>query len=94
MNLSKMWPESDQLTMPWQVEIKVNGNTDCGPKRLRQNEQCVQDLIACMHEFDLFPFTPASPTLRTLESAMPASSQLVADFNSAHAAGEIKLAGF
>ena len=47
-----------------------------------------------MHEFDLFPFTPASPTLRTLESAMPASSQLVADFNSAHAAGEIKLAGF
>jgi hypothetical protein len=25
---------------------------------------------------------------------MPASSQLVADFNSAHAAGEMKLAGF
>ena len=22
-----MWPESDQLTMPWQVEIKVNGST-------------------------------------------------------------------
>ena len=69
-------------------------HTNCGPKRLRQDEQCVQDLIACMYEFDSFPFNPASPNLRTLESAMPASSQLVADFNSAHAAGEIKLVGF
>ena len=40
-------------------------HTDCGPKRLRQDEQCVQDLIACMHEFDSFPFNPASPTLHT-----------------------------
>ncbi len=69
-------------------------HTDCGPKWLRQDEQCVQDLIACMQEFDSFPFNIASPTLRTLQSAMPASSQLVADFNSAHAAGEMKLAGF
>ena len=53
-----------------------------------------EDLIACIQEFDSFPFNPASTTLRTLQSAMPASSQLVADFNSAHAAGEIKLAGF
>ena len=69
-------------------------HTDCGPKRLRQDELCVQDLIACMHKLDSFPFNPASHTLRTLESAMPASSQLVADFNSAHAAGEIKFAEF
>ncbi len=90
--MSTMWPECEQLTMPWnQSKWK---HTDCGPKRLRQDEQCVQDLIACMHEFDSFPFNPASPTLRTLQSAMPASSQLVADFNSAHAAGEMKLAGF
>ena len=69
-------------------------HTECCPKRLRQDEQCVQDLIACIQEFDSFPFNPASTTLRTLQSAMPASSQLVADFNSAHAAGEMKLAGF
>jgi len=69
-------------------------HTDCGPNQLRQDEQCVQDLIACMHEFDSFLFSPTSPILRTLQSAMSASSQLVADFNSAHAAGEMKLASF
>jgi len=69
-------------------------HTDCGPNRLRQDEQCVQNLIAGMLEFDSFPFNLTSTTLRTLQSAMPASSQLVADFNSAHAAGEMKLEGF
>ncbi|KAJ8375166.1 hypothetical protein SKAU_G00057460 [Synaphobranchus kaupii] len=47
-----------------------------------------------MHEFASFPFDPASPTLRTLQSAMPASDELIADFNSAHAAGEEKLTRF
>lgn len=69
-------------------------HVECSPKRMREDEQCVQDLIACMHEFDSFPFNPASPTLRTLQSAMPASDELIADFNSAHAAGEEKLTSF
>ena len=47
-----------------------------------------------MNEFDSFPFDPASPTLRTLQSAMPASDKLTADFNSAHADGEKKLISF
>ena len=67
---------------------------ECNPKRMREDEQCVQDLVACMHEFDSFPFNPASPTLRTLQSAIPASDQLVVDFNSAHATGEEKLISF
>ncbi len=66
---------------------------ECGPKLMREDEQCVQDLVACMHEFDSFPFDPASPTLRTLQSAIPASDVLIVDFNSAHA-GEEKLTGF
>ncbi|KAL7406745.1 hypothetical protein ABVT39_025594 [Epinephelus coioides] len=45
-----------------------------------------------MHEFDSFPFDPASPTLRTLQLAIPASDELIAD--SAHAAGEEKLPSF
>ncbi|KAK1877064.1 U3 small nucleolar RNA-associated protein 10 [Dissostichus eleginoides] len=69
-------------------------HTECGPKRMREDEQCVQDLVECMHEFDTFPFDTASTTLRTLQSAMPASDELVADFNSAHAAGEKKLTHF
>lgn len=67
---------------------------ECSPKRMREDEQCVQDLVACMEEFDSFPFDPASPTLRTIQSAMPASDQLTADFYSAHAAGEEKLTDF
>ncbi|CAL8328785.1 unnamed protein product [Merluccius merluccius] len=54
---------------------------ECGPKRMREDEQCVQNLVACMHEFDSFPSDPATPTL-------------IADFNSAHAAGEEKLTSF
>ncbi|KAK1880410.1 U3 small nucleolar RNA-associated protein 10 [Dissostichus eleginoides] len=69
-------------------------HTECGPKRMREDEQCVQDLVECMHEFDTFPFDTASTSLRTLQSAMPASDELVADFNSAHAAGEKKLTHF
>lgn len=61
---------------------------------MREDEQCVQDLVTCMCEFDSYPFDPASPTLRTLQSAMPASGEVIADFNSAHAAGEEKLTNF
>ena len=47
-----------------------------------------------MNEFDSFPFDPASPSLSTLQSAMPATVELVADFNSIPAAGEEKLTNF
>ena len=69
-------------------------HVECGPKRMRADEQCVQDLVACMQEFDCFPFDPASPILCTLQSAMPATDVLIADFNSALAAGEMKLTRF
>ena len=67
---------------------------ECGPKRMRNDEQCIQDLVTCMQEFDSLPFDPASPTCRTVLSAMPASGKLIADFNSARAAGEKKLTSF
>jgi len=51
-------------------------------------EQCVQDLVICLCEFDSYPFSPSSPVLRTLQSAIPASEKLSADFNSAYVAGE------
>ena len=66
-------------------------HTESGPKCMQEDEQCVHNLIACMDEFDSFPFNPASPTLRTLQSAMPASDELILDFKSAHSAGEEKL---
>ena len=48
-------------------------HTECGPKRMREDEQCVQDLVTCMHEFDSFLFDPASSTLCTLQSAIIAT---------------------
>ena len=55
------------------------------------NEQCVQDLVTCKRDIDSYPFDLASPSLRTLQLAMPASVDLIADFNSAHAAEKEKL---
>ena len=54
-------------------------HTECAPVRMRVNEQAVQDLILCIKEFDCFPFDPASPTLRNLQSAfkLPLSSSVI-----------------
>ena len=67
---------------------------ECSPKRKRVDEQRVQDLVSCMDEFNSFPFDPSTHTLRTLQSAVPASDELLADFTSAHDAGEEKLTNF
>ena len=75
-------------------KVSTRKHTECSQKRMREDEQCVQDLVTCMCEFDSYQFDPASPTLRTLPSAMPACGELIADFNSAHAAGEEKLTNF
>ncbi len=75
-------------------KVYTRKHTECSPKRMREDEQCVQDLITCMGEFDSYPFDSASPTLRTLQSAMPASGELITDFNSAHIAGEEKVTNF
>ena len=78
-----MWPRSGQLTMPYLANQKPakRKHAECSQKRMRAAEQCVQDLVACMQEFDCFPFDPVSPILRTLQSAMPATDVLIADFN-------------
>ena len=61
---------------------------------MREDEQCLQDLVACMHEFVSFPFDQISPILRTLQSAMPASNERIAEFNSVLASGEDTLTRF
>ena len=52
---------------------------------------CKTYVLTCKSDFDSFPFDPASLTLCTLQSAMPASGDLIADFNSAHAAEDENL---
>jgi len=50
-------------------------------KKSKNEQSVLQDLVTCMHEFDSFPFDQSSPNLRTLQSAMPASDELIADLN-------------
>ncbi len=90
-NVAQIRAAHNALANRKEIERK---HKECSSKRMREDEQCVQDLIACLNEFDSFPFDPASLTLRTLQSAMPASDNLIVDFNSAHAAGEKKLTSF
>ena len=61
---------------------------------MKEDEQVVQDLLNCISEFKCFPFDPAAPTLRTLQSAIPASGKLIADLKSAYVDGEAKLMKF
>ncbi len=67
---------------------------ECAPARMCIDEQAIQDLISCIREFDCLPFDPASPTLRTLQSAIPAPPELVRDFKTAKRDGESKLKTF
>jgi hypothetical protein len=59
---------------------------ECAPARMCKDEQAVQDLISCFKEFDCFPFDP-----RTLQSAIPATPELIRDFKKAKQDGETQL---
>ena len=63
-------------------------------KRLQRDEKGVQDLDKCMGEFDCDPFDETKPTLRSLQSGMLASDQLVVDFENAHKDGEVLVQSF
>ena len=69
-------------------------HNECAPARMRKDEQAVQDLLSCIEEFDCFPFDPASPILRTLQSAIPVPPDVVCNIASAKQDGESKLEEF
>ena len=60
-------------------------HAECSLRWMQEDEQCVRDLITCLSEFDSFPFNLFLSALCTLQSAIPASDKLIADFNSAYA---------
>ena len=56
--------------------------------RLLKGEQAVQDIDNCITEFKCDPFDVAQPQLRSLQSGLIASEELVKDFKTAHEDGE------
>ena len=57
---------------------------------MKKDEQAVQDLLACIVEFVANPFDPSNPTLRSLQSGLLATSELVTDFRMALQHGKIE----
>ena len=55
--------------------------------RLRQDEQAAQDLDACITEFGCDPFDLTNTVLRSLQSGLIASKELVLDLETAHKDG-------
>jgi len=73
---------------------RTRTHVECAPTRKRIDEEAVQDLVTCFEEFDCFPFDSTSPNLRTLQSGIQASDQLINDFKTAHQDGKTKLDKF
>ncbi len=59
-----------------------------------QTSKLYNILLSCFKEFDCFPFDPASPTLRSLQFAIPSPPKLIHDFNTAKQDGESYLKAF
>ena len=63
-------------------------HVECQKARLIKDEHSIQDLLACMREFEAEPFEESKPTLRSLQSGFEASPELVSDFKTALQEGE------
>ena len=63
-------------------------HVECQPARMKKDEQAIQDLQACITEFDANPFDESKPTLRTLQSGLIASSELILDLKMALEVGQ------
>lgn len=70
------------------------GHKENTTARLFLDERGVQDLESCIKEFDCDPFDLTKPILRSLQSGMVASDELVADFDTAHSDGESLVQSF
>lgn len=66
-------------------------HAECNPKRRKLDEECVQNIVECLNEYGSFPFDPENQELRTLQSGVPASQELIDDFKTANADGEKQL---
>ena len=69
-------------------------HVECQPARVKKDEQAVQDLQSCLVEFDAEPFDEAKPILRSLQSGLIASPQLVNDLTKALSDGQTQCKTF
>ena len=69
-------------------------HADCSKSRIKKDEKAVQDMSDCLEEFGSDPFDVTNTQLRSLQSGIPASDELIKDFKSAKLDGEKWVAQF
>ena len=50
---------------------------------MKEDEECFKNITECLAEYKVYPFDPDLPTLRTMQSGVPAPQKLVNDVRSA-----------
>ena len=63
-------------------------HADFSKARIKKDEKAVQDMSDCLKEFGTDPFDLSNTQLRSLQSSLPASDELLKDFKSAKHDGE------
>ena len=63
-------------------------HTECNPKRLKLDEEGLQNILGCLEEYGAYPFDLDNQKLRTMQSGVLASPELVLDFKSSNEDGE------
>ena len=66
-------------------------HTECNPKRLKLDEEGLQNILGCLEEYGAYPFDLDNQILRTMQSGVPASPELVMDLKSSNKDGEKRL---
>ena len=69
-------------------KIKNVKHADCSKARMKTDEKAIQDISDCFKEFSCGPFELSNTQLRSLQSGIPASSELTADLKSAKSDGK------
>ena len=64
---------------------------ECQSSRMKKDERAVQDIETCLEEFDTKPLEASIPVLRTLQSAIVALDELIADLKKAISEGEVQI---
>ena len=67
---------------------RIRKHVECQTSRVKKDERAVQDIESCLAEFDTEPFDASSPALRTLQSAITATANLISDVKNAVKEGD------
>ena len=87
-NASNVSRVKSALKQTLNCSCRHHKHVECQPARMKKDEQAIQDLLLCLDDFDADPFDDSAPNLRSLQSGVSASSEVVEDLANALDEGE------